>query len=422
MDEAPLHKPTPPDYALPLPEEDGVPEPAHKTRRTYTQAEIEANKHIYTQFDVNYVKQLNNAIFDILEASYFRPVYVGFDDMPERNNPDHPVIMASNHSGMAFPWDGMVFGCGLMKQFDYDPDKIFRVIIAPKLSGVPPMHPFFMKGSWRTSGGVDATFLNFETMMEYPNGHLLIYPEGVPGIGKGFNRKYQLQRFATSFIRMSLKHQTDILPYATVNAEYVVPYMYSIEWVNKQFQKVGVPYMALGIFTVFLIFPWAFYLAFPVKMFFVKGKRMSPYQWVNKPYEQLTDADIEQVRDRVKDLMQQDLDAAVEKYGHAPFEFKELMQKMWQNRRYFPYNTPVFWPFVFHEFERQWIFERKYITKERIDIPMHWGAIFVLIWRNPITLAYFIPIIGWFILIAYGKQRWKQLDRMGKPRTASNER
>lgn len=417
MDQSPSSKPTKTTTALPTPQtEDSSRKPK---RRNYSAAEIEANKYIYEQFDVNYVKQLNHAIFNILEDSYFRPVYVGFEEMPERNDPDHPVIMASNHSGMAFPWDAMVFGCGLMKRFDYASDKIFRPIIAPKLSGIPAMHPFFMKGSWHTSGGVDANFLNFETMMEYPSGHLLIYPEGVPGIGKGFNRKYQLQRFATSFIRMSLKHQTDILPYSTVNAEYVVPYMYSVNWVNEQFQKIGVPYMALGIFTLFLVFPWAFYLAFPVKMHFVMGKRISPWKWVNKPYEELTEEEIKGVRDRVHSMMQEDLDKAVEKYGHSPFKIKELLQKMWQNRQYFPYNLPMFWPFVFHEFERQWIFEKKYLTKENIEIPMGWGAIFRLIWRNPITLAYFVPILGWFILNAYGKKRWKQLDRLGKPTSHS---
>lgn len=389
--------------------------------RNYSSEEIEANKYIYEHFDVNYVKQLNNAIFDILQASYFRPVFVGFEEMPERNDPDHPVILASNHSGMAFPWDAIIFGCGLMKRFDYNPNKIFRPIIAPKLSGIPAMHPFFMKGSWYTSGGVDASFLNFETMMEYPNGHLLIYPEGVPGIGKGFNRKYQLQRFATSFIRMSLKHKTDILPYSTVNAEYVVPYMYSLDFVNKQFHKIGVPYMALGIFTIFLIFPWAFYLAFPVKMHFVMGKRISPYKWVSKPYEELSEKDIYQICDRVHNMMQKDLDAAVKSYGQAPFHFKEFVQKMWQHRHYFPYNLPPFWPFVFHEFERQWIDERKYITQEDININTGWGAFFVLVWRNPITLAYFIPIIGWFILILYGKKRWEKLNHLGKPKNLHNE-
>ncbi len=40
----------------------------------------------------------------------------------------------------------------------------------------------------------------------------MLYPEGVPGIGKGFNRKYQLQRLATSMVRLGLQHGTDIMP------------------------------------------------------------------------------------------------------------------------------------------------------------------------------------------------------------------
>ncbi|BDS10826.1 lysophospholipid acyltransferase family protein [Aureispira anguillae] len=386
-----------------------------KKKRVYTQEEIDANKFIYDHFDANYVRQINNALFKIVEETYFRPVYIGFDEMPERNNPAHPIILASNHSGMAFPWDAMVFGCGMLKRFNYDENKIFRAIIAPGLSGIPAMHPFYMKGSWKVSGGVDATFLNFETMMQYPKGHLLIYPEGVPGIGKGFNRKYQLQRFATSFIRMSLKYKTDILPYSTVNAEYVVPYVYSFDFVNRQFNKIGVPFMALGVLTVALVFPWAFYLAFPVKMHFVRGTRISPYKWIDKPYEELTEAEISDIRDRVKAIMQKDLDAAVEKYGQAPFQVKELIKVMWQKRQYFPYNLPLFWPLLFHEFERQWLKERKYETQEPIEIGTGWGTFLRLIWRNPITIAYFIPIIGWFILTFYGNKKWKKLDELGKP-------
>lgn len=384
-------------------------------KRHYTQEEIDANKEVYDHYDANFVYQLNNALFKIVEESYFRPVFIGFDEMPERNIPKHPVILASNHSGMAFPWDAMVFGCGLQKRFDYNPDKTFRAIIAPKLSGIPAMHPFFMKGSWKASGGVDATFLNFETMMQYPTGHLLIYPEGVPGIGKGFNRRYQLQRFATSFIRMSLKYKTDILPYSTVNAEYVAPYLYSFEFVNRQFQKIGVPFMAVGVLTVALVFPWAFYMAFPAKMHFVKGTRISPYQWTDKPYEELTEEDIHAIRDRVKEQMQSDLDAAVAEYGKAPYQIRELIKKMWQNRSYFPHNLPLFWPLLFHEFERQWLNERKYESKDAIEIPTGWGTFLRLLWRNPITIAYFIPIIGWFILIAYGKKKWQRLDDLGKP-------
>lgn len=384
-------------------------------RREYSQEDIEANKVIYDYFDPNYMRQINNAVFDMMCDSYFRPVLVGFDEMPERNNPDHPVILASNHSGMAFPWDAMVFGGFVFKHFDYDEDKIFRAIVAPGLSGIPPMHPFYMKGSWHLAGGVNATFLNFETMMQYPKGHILIYPEGVPGIGKGFNRRYQLQRFATSFIRMSLKYKTDILPYSTVNAEWVVPFVYSFDSINKFFNKFGVPFMAVGIPTLLLIFPWAFYLALPTKMHFVKGTRLSPYKWIDKPYEELTEEDIDAIRDRVKEEMQKDLTAAAEKYGHSPYKVGELLKAMWKHRHYFPYNLPIFWPFVFHEFDRQWVEEKKCYTKEDIKLDLGWGAFFRLLWRNPITIAYFIPIIGWFILVAYGNKKWKRLGHLGYP-------
>ncbi len=386
-----------------------------KKRKEYTQAEIEANKVIYDHFDANYVRQINNSMFNIIADAYFRPVFIGFDEMPERNNPDCPVILASNHSGMSFPWDAMVFGCGIQQRFDYHPDKIFRAIIAPGLSGIPAMHPFYMKGAWKVAGGVDATFLNFETMMQYPTGHLLIYPEGVPGIGKGFNNKYKLQRFATSFIRMSLKHKTDILPYATVNAEYTIPFVYSNAWVNRQCNKIGVPFMSLGILTFALVFPFAFYMAFPAKMHFVKGTRMSPYKWIDKPYEELSEAEIHEIRDRVKASMQEDLNRAVEEYGQAPYQVKDLIKTMWKHRRYFPYNLPLFWPFLFHDFDRQWLKEKKYKTQEPIVVKTGWGSILRLLFRNPITIFYFIPILGWFFLVFYGNRKWKKLDELGKP-------
>jgi len=386
-----------------------------KKRREYSQEEIEENKVIYDYFDPNFLRQLNNSMLNIIADAYFRPVFIGFEEMPVRNNPDCPVILASNHSGMSFPWDAMIFGCGIQKHFDYDENKTFRSIVAPGLSGVPVMHPFYMKGAWKVAGGVDATFLNFETMMQYPKGHLLIYPEGVPGIGKGFNNKYKLQRFATSFIRMSLKHKTDILPYSTVNAEYTIPYVYSSAWVNRQFNKVGVPFMSLGLPTLALIFPFAFYMAFPAKMHFIKGTRISPYKWTDKPYEELSEEEISAIRDRVKDSMQKDLDAAVEKYGQSPYNFKELVKVMWEKRSYFPYNLPIFWPFLFHEFDRQWIKERKFETKEPIVMKTGWGTMLKLLFRNPITIFYFIPIIGWFFLLFYGSKKWKKLDLLGKP-------
>ena len=70
---------------------------------------IEENKKIYDEhFDLVFMKSLCEEVIEMLKI-YFRPVFVGFDEMPERNNPDRPIIYACNHSGMAFPWDAIVF-------------------------------------------------------------------------------------------------------------------------------------------------------------------------------------------------------------------------------------------------------------------------------------------------------------------------
>jgi hypothetical protein len=375
---------------------------------------IEANKYIYDEhFDLNFVRHLNNAFFKMMSESYFRPETIGFDELVVRNNPQHPVILASNHSGMAFPWDAMVFGCTMYEKFDYQLPHLFRVLVAPMLSQTPAMHPYTMQDAWKTAGGIDAKYLNFETMMQLPveQGNLLIYPEGVPGIGKGFNRRYKLQRFATSFVRMSIKYRSDIISYSTVNAEYVAPLMYSWDWLNRQVNKIGIPFMPIGPLTLMLIFPFAFYLAFPCKMRFVMGRRISPYDWSDKPYEEMTEGEIRDACERVRTMMQEDLDKAVAEHGKKPYHFGDFLRSMWRNIGHFPYNTPLGWAFLFHDFERQWFREGGKEGKITPKVYTGFGAIFRFIWRAPITLAYFLPIIGWFILVIYGKYKWKQKER-----------
>ena len=98
---------------------------------------VKTNHNNYFRFD--FIRAINDQLFHILDDVYFRPEYIGFDKLPERNNPDHPVILASNHSGMAFPWDAMVFGCGIYKRHGYKEDQKLRVMVSPMLSKTPIM-------------------------------------------------------------------------------------------------------------------------------------------------------------------------------------------------------------------------------------------------------------------------------------------
>jgi hypothetical protein len=205
---------------------------------------------------------------------------------------------------------------------------------------------------------------------------------------------------------MSIKHKTDIIWFSTVNAEFVAPLMYSSKRVNRVFNKIGMPFMPLGPLTLMLLFPFAFFLSFPANMHFVKGRRLSPHNMTDKVYEDLSENEIMEIRDKVYEMCQNDLDAAVEKYGNNPYHFSSLLKVIFKK---FPFNTPLGWPFLFHEFERQWKTGNK-----NVKIYKGWGATLLLLFRNPITFFYFLPILGWIVLLVHGNLKWKKASKSKK--------
>jgi 1-acyl-sn-glycerol-3-phosphate acyltransferase len=328
---------------------------------------------------------------------------VGFEDFPQRNNPDRPLIFASNHSGMAFPWDAIISLSHLWRYLLRRTGSLRdlpRPLSAPMLSATTLMNPYLVKDFWKKCGSVDATTLNFETMMYYQELNLMLYPEGVAGIGKGFNRKYQLQRMATSMLRLSLLHGTDIVPFYCVNGEYLNPYAYSFEWINRLTKKIGIPFLPITLLLLLmLVQPWVFYLALPAKLTFVMGTRIRPSDLTTKKHDELTREEYLALSEQVRQLMQVELDAAVVAHGQHPYRWRELWLRMKENRRYFPFFLPFAWPAAFAEFER------RFVTNGERDFDMHLdrpGTFWKLLWRNPLVLAYFIPLLGWIPLAIKG--------------------
>lgn len=359
---------------------------------------IQKNQKIYDEFlEEEFPEYLVKNALGPINDLYFRSRFIGFDPMPERNNPDHPLIFASNHSGMAFPWDAIILNSELFRMNNYEFYNCVRALTAPMLSYSTLMNPFLLKNFWKRAGGVDATSLNFETMMFYKKSQVLVYPEGVPGIGKGFDKRYQLQRFSTSFIRISLKYRTDIIPFATVNGEYINPYNLKSEFLNKIVQKIGIPFLPVGFMTLLIPFqPWLFYFGFPAKLTYVMGKRIKPYELVDKPVEQITEKDIAHVTQLVKRQMQEELDEAVSQYGQKPYEVKELLSTWQKNISNFPFFVPCFWPSIFTEFDRS------YRKRKEKTIKVGFLSGIKALYNNPMTIAFFLPIIGWIPILIHG--------------------
>lgn len=359
---------------------------------------LKENQKIYNEyFDEDYPVYLVKNILDPIDKFYFRSRFIGFDPIPQRNNPDHPLIWVSNHSGMAFPWDAIIFTSQLFKRNQHEFQNSVRALTAPMLSYSKLMNPFLIPNFWKKGGGIDATTLNFETMMFYQKSNLLIYPEGVPGIGKGFDKKYQLQRFSTSFIRISLKYRTDIIPFATVNGEYINPYNLKSEFLNKIVQKIGIPFLPVGFMTLLIPFqPWLFYFGFPAQLTYVMGKRIKPYEIVDKPLEKITEQDIAYLTAVVKKQMQEELDDAVSKYGQKPYQAKQLFTLWIKNYKKFPFFVPCFWPSLFNEFDR--LYKTRKVKTIKISFLSGIRAFF----HNPMMFAFFLPILGWIPILIHG--------------------
>lgn len=360
---------------------------------------VELNKQIiHADFDPKYTEYLNEEILTLLNL-YFRPQFIGFEELPGRVSEDVPLIYACNHSGMAFPWDAIIFGAGLFKQHNYDLKNLFRALAAPMLSASNLMNPFLLTDLWKRVGAVDATGLNFETMMNQSETNILIYPEGVPGIGKGFNRRYQLQAFSTSMIRMAIKYKTDIIGVSCINGEYINPYSYSMDGPNRFVRKLGIPFFPIAVHTIaLLIQPWTFYYAWPAKLTYVKGNRYRPYEMVNKPWEEVTVEDIKEIRDLIHADMQAEIDKNVMVYGEKPFDWKEFRANLRKHWRSLPYWTPIGWPALFTEYDR--LYQKG--GEQPKNISKGWFQFWRIIARNPIVLAYFIPVFGWIPLLYRG--------------------
>ncbi len=365
---------------------------------------IVANQHIYDDyFREEFTQTLDINILQLLDRVWFRSELVGWEDYPQRNNPDRPLIFASNHSGMAFPWDAIVALSHLWRHLLRTEGSLHdlpRPLSAPLLSQTALMNPYLVKEFWKKCGSVDATTLNFETMMYYQDHNLMLYPEGVPGIGKGFNRKYELQRLATSMVRLSLQHGTDIVPFYTINAEYLNPYAYSWDGINNLTKKIGIPFLPLTLLLVLVIIqPWAFYLAFPAKLTFVLGQRIRPSDFTSKTVDELTREEYLDLSEQIRAKMQAEMDVAVKNYGQRPYQWGELWQRIKENWRFFPFFLPFAWPALFSEFERRYVEKGHRDFDLQLDRP---GAWLRMLWRNPITLAYFIPVLGWIPLAIKG--------------------
>jgi len=366
----------------------------YRNRLVISEEQIEGNREEYKRhFSLPYMEAFCRHVLNHVSNVWYRPRFVGFDQLPERNNPSAPLVFATNHSGMAFPWDAIVFISQIAARELPMKDGI-RALISPFLTKYPYMCPFLIDDLWFKAGCINATLLNFETAMSLNESNVLIFPEGIDGIGKGFDKRYQLQPFKTSFLRMSIRYKTDIIPFMTINGEYNNPLAYNWKPLTRLVRKLGMPFFPLGpLAFLAALQPWIFYISLPSRLTFVIGEPIHVYEMVDKPYEQLSQKELKVLGEKIRVQWQRQLLDAKKVYGKKYYDIRSLVKAMWRHRRYFFRYFPPFWPFVMTYFDVN--YDENVGDK---SLRLTFGKCLKTIVKRPWVLAMYLPVAGWIFI------------------------
>ena len=94
---------------------------------------------------------------------------------------------------------------------------------------------------------------------------LVVFPEGVRGIGKPWSRRYQLERFGTGFMRIAMETNTPIIPFAFVGGEEAYP---TVLHLKRLARLIGVPYLPVPKHIIPIPKPVACRIHFGEPMYF----------------------------------------------------------------------------------------------------------------------------------------------------------
>jgi 1-acyl-sn-glycerol-3-phosphate acyltransferase len=298
-------------------------------------------------FDPAYYQAVDREFFGAIVDEYFRGELHGADLIPTTG----PIVLAANHSGTAFPYDAMVLDVLLWRREAMHPARKIRTVYEKELAMTWWMRPFGIDNFWRRGGGVDLTFDNFDRLLAQGE-RVLYFPEGVPGIGKGFQKRYQLQRFSTSFVIMAARHGAPVVPIHIVNAEWVIPFNFTVKAIDAVIEKVlKVPFLPLPAAPLGLVFPWLWYLALPARMVCIAGAPIDVRALLRAEGCAHPDAAerpvLQRVAERIRLHMQEELAEHVRAHGRAPYHWASLSRafRAAGGRRW--RLLPTGWPLAF---------------------------------------------------------------------------
>ncbi len=213
-----------------------------------------------------------------LYKNYFRVQTHGVTQVPAGK-----VMLISNHSGQ-LPLDAAMIAMSLL--VEGEPPRVVRAMVEKWAPTLPFVAPFFAR-----IGQVVGTPENCRRLLAAGE-TIMVFPEGVRGLNKTYDKRYQLQEFGTGFMRLALETQTPIVPVAVVGAEEQAPAFFDFKAAAR---LIGFPSLPIT--------PTLVPLPLPVKYHLWFGE---PMRFLGRPDDD--DAELEgkvrEVKERIAGLLQ----------------------------------------------------------------------------------------------------------------------
>ncbi len=166
------------------------------------------------------------------------------ESLPQTN----PLIVVMNHAGMCFPWDFITLAYLLSQERGW----IVQPLAEVSLFEHPWMIWWLPPGWSQVLGGVQAKLEDFEAAIQQHK--IVLYaPEGLRGPLKGWKKRYQLEKFDVSFIKLSDRYQVPILPVICIGNEDLHPWTINLKKLQRLFK---LPFLPLSpLMLLLILFP-----------------------------------------------------------------------------------------------------------------------------------------------------------------------
>lgn len=245
-------------------------------------------------YDPDYQQAFRQEVLTPIVQRYFRATLHNGEQLPEKG----PLIVAMNHAGMCFPWDFVGLGILLSQKTQW--------VIQPLAHTMFFDHPWlawWLPAGWmQAMGGVRAESHSFEQAIA-DQAILLYAPEGVRGISKGWQQRYQLAVFDPSFIRLSIRYRVPIVPVVCWGNEYLHPLAVNLSAIARW---LGLPMFPVSPLTlVFILFPSMGVWVMPTRLRYYIQPLWQP--WIDNPgtSHRLAYQQAELLRSRLQSLLNQ---------------------------------------------------------------------------------------------------------------------